>query len=1132
MRLKTLEIVGFKSFADQFRIDFQQGISSIVGPNGCGKSNVADAIRWVLGTQSPKQLRADRMESVIFSGSVKRKQLGMAEVTLTFDNSDRSLDLDYDEVSVSRRLFRSGDSEYSINGSKCRLMDITDLVVDRGLGATGYWILETRMVETILSSRPEDRRFLFDEAAGIVKYKIQRHRAELKLDSAAADLERLADIITEVEGTCRSLKKQVSAFRKHEKITGTIKSLREAVSLIESRKISQTLSEYTAELDSAGALVGELTASLSAKSTSLEGVRTEFSLVQGKLDETHRKCSELDSAIASCDRESAVISEKIESARRRIAENRARNARELERTEIYRRDMLALSEEESSMIPEIREFEALETELSSRTEEQKGRVKLAGRRLDALKKQKEQCSGLMEKAREENIRRVKEEEARLQRIDLLEERKVEREAKRGFLEESTGNLRQEEHRLQRELKSACASGSELKEKAAELEKLRSSQSEVFRRASEAAAVAGEKTRRTDELLQGMDEGALGDLVEPLPGMGLAIGAFLTGFDRALPVDTVHDRNSLAGTTLAVDTGFSPKNLPRGAVPLSQCVQSCSNSILFSVLSRGILAEDRETALRWLKEGNRFVTVTSEGDIFRPEGLVRIGVAPEGAGQLELKDMLQRCRDDLEKKREFHEESRAVLADTEEKLRRVSEAVAESSRREAVLEKELESIRKQFEVSSQELFKTESEVKVISETLENLRKPSAEINASCADHLSRLKEDMSMLDSQERDLAEELSTLENRLSELLRQSDQCRFTLREKRHRTEEISQRREMLQRETDRIDELVEELAGSSEEAAKSISSMKINLDELKKQREKLALNRTEAEEVRTSLSASRNALMEKSSGMERDVQEIRERLSKSKSAMIEKEAAAASLRAKLESIRDTIGAEDNQWLHLDSEELERKLEAEAGALERLGPVNMLAVGEYEENNRRLTYLKEQRTDLEDARESLSRAIGEINKEAAQRFRETFEQVRSNFSSMFVKLFGGGEGDIRSIESEDPLEGGIEIMARPPGKKLKNVIALSAGEKALTAVALLFSLYLVKPSPFCVLDELDGPFDDANTDKFVAILREFSADTQFIVITHNKRTMEGSDILYGITMAEQGVSTITSVSLEEMAEQ
>lgn len=451
MRLKSLEIVGFKSFADPFRVDFRRGISSIVGPNGCGKSNIADAIRWVLGTQSPKQLRAERMESVIFSGSTKRKQLGMAEVTLTFDNSDRSLSLDYDEVSVSRRLFRSGDSEYSINGSKCRLMDITDLVVDRGLGSTGYWILESKMVGTILSNRPEDRRFLFDEAAGIVKYKIQRHRAELKLDSTASDLERLADIISEVESTCSGLKRQVSAYRKHEKVTGSIKALREAANLLASTDVRRQLDEYTARLDETGAVVGKETAALAARSGILAEAKTEFGRVQGRLDEAHRTCAELDSRLAAIDRESAVTEEKMEAAGVRISENTARMARERERAELYRRDIQQLQDEKAALSPVTADLEKLSR---ASTLEQTGiKEKLDSAKLDSRGIRTER-SGYEEKIEElqrSYMEGVRKEEARIQRLSWLEESRRELSSRAGKLKETEARLLSRKTELMKEL---------------------------------------------------------------------------------------------------------------------------------------------------------------------------------------------------------------------------------------------------------------------------------------------------------------------------------------------------------------------------------------------------------------------------------------------------------------------------------------------------------------------------------------------------------------------------------------------------------------------------------------------------------------------------------------------------------
>ena len=1131
MRLKSLEIVGFKSFADPFRIDFKQGISSIVGPNGCGKSNIADAIRWVLGTQSPKQLRAEKMESVIFTGSSKRKQLGMAEVSLTFDNSDRALDLDYDEVSVSRRLFRSGDSEYSINGAKCRLMDITDLVVDRGLGSTGYWILESKMVGTILSSRPEDRRFLFDEAAGIVKYKIQRHRAELKLDSAASDLERLTDIIAEVDSTCRGLKKQVASYRKHERVTGNINALREALSLMESLQIRKKLEECTLKLDRTGADVGQLTAGLSARSTVLTGVRTEFSLVQGKLDEAHRICADLDSKLASNDREIAVTSEKIENSRRRISENRARIARERERIEIYSRDIQALDEERLELVPEIGRLEEECSAVKLKVSQASSAVSRAVDELASVKNRRVALEKQIEDRRREHLQRVREEEARTQRISWLEQAVRESEAGRIRLLEERSSLSEQRDALAGKMNMFRDDLLELQNQISALESERALLSDNIREEAERSAVLGEKVRRLEEILNNaLPEKTLSSRIVPCQGMGKALGAFVSGFDNAVPSEDLPGDAPGTGSLHAILPGGDAVDLPPEAVPLSQCVKSCSSEVLSRILLRGVLAPDRDTACSWLKAGIGIPVVTPEGDLFRPEGFVRIGVSPENAGSLELQQLLEENRELLHKSRaagdshqkllmSLTERKNSLLAGSKEKENLIRTCEKELSGLETILERSL-SQEKSITAEAEKLTCEMNELQHAASEMEPGETPSA---------VTSMQEEREVLLRREEECSSELSRLETVHSAVLRESDSTGFQLKEKNTRLEETAQRILMMKREADRVEDLTDELGRSNSSSESEITSLEQSLEELNVAKLSLGRDRGNAETRRSSCSAERNGLMERSAIVEKEVQELREKLGRAKSLMMEKEAEARTLREKLSGIEDSLNSEDNPFLDLDAEEVNSRLETEKTALERIGPVNMLAVNEYEENSRRLEYLSEQKNDLEEARASLSRAITEINQEAASRFKETFDQVRVHFREMFVRLFGGGEGDIVSLEGDDPLEGGIEIMARPRGKKLKNVIALSEGEKAMTAVALLFSLYLVKPSPFCVLDELDGPFDDSNTDKFIAILRDFSLDTQFIVITHNKRTMEGSDILYGITMAEEGVSTITSVSLEEM---
>ncbi len=1132
MRLKRLEIVGFKSFADPFRIDFKTGISAIVGPNGCGKSNVADAIRWVLGNQSPKQLRADRMESVIFSGSTKRKQLGMAEVTLTFDNTDRLLGLEYDEVSVSRKLFRTGESEYSINGSRCRLMDITDLVVDKGLGSTGYWILESKMVGTILSSRPEDRRFLFDEAAGIVKYKIQRHRAELKLNSAGNDLERLSDIISEVETTCNGLKRQVSAFKRHQKVSGMVKAVKEAMSFLESSEIREKLKEKGKLLDETGSVVGRETAALSARSAVLAEARMEFSRVQGKLDDAHRRCADLDSNLASYDRESAVTAERITASETRIAENNARISRERERIHRYASDIEKLTDERSQLEVSRKNLEEDQVRSLERVEELELRVKEVNSDLAAARSVRHKFDAELEKLQQSFREQIRLEEARIQKlssaresIELLAQRETELNGSVSRFSEDQLVLREKTEALEESLQKKITAQEKL------LNEIRDSGSQISE-SGQTVAVLREQLGRVNRLFQESSaSGALSSIIKPLPGMGKAIGAFLDGFNSAHIAESIAGDTPGEGRRYVIPVPVCSTELPPGAVSLADCVEHKDLSKLTAfLLSYCVLAPDRETASLWISEGFSMPVVTADGDIFRPDGLVRLGVAESTAGSLELADILGELQKKLDEAVNSRDELSSDLNRKNAALSLLNGETGELRSELRIMEKKLvgtqtslDNLKREFNSVTMQLIHLKEELAKLDQA------DSSKAEIAVESSIAALEEKRANAVASEEAKGAIVSTVESQLGEAGREQDKHSFNLRENLNRRKEITSRIDMLGKEEDNLHELLQELEKENDHGGSSISSLKNRTDVLKKESDLLRKRRGQEETLRNDYSRERNTLMESSAVLEKEVQQIREKLGRAKSLMIELEAVTASLREKLKTLEGEPAVEENPFLGRSPQELAEELASRSAVLERIGPVNMLAVSEYEESTARLDYLVEQRDDLEKARASLSRAIAEINTEAAARFKETFDKVRINFQSMFLKLFGGGEGDIISIEGDDPLEGGIEILARPKGKKLKNVIALSEGEKALTAVALLFSLYLVKPSPFCVLDELDGPFDDSNTDKFIAILRDFSENTQFIVITHNKRTMEGSDVLYGITMAEEGVSTITSVSLEEM---
>jgi chromosome segregation protein len=1132
MRLKSLEIVGFKSFAEPFRIDFKQGISSIVGPNGCGKSNVADAIRWVLGSQNPKQLRADRMESVIFCGSTNRKQLGMAEVTLVFDNTDRTLGLDYDEVSVSRRLFRSGDSEYSINGSTCRLMDVTDLIVDRGLGSTGYWVLESKMIATILSSRPEDRRFLFDEAAGIVKYKIQRHRAELKLAAAGSDLERLSDIIMEVDSTCSSLKKQVSAYNRHRKVVETISAVKEAMIFVESSEIKSRLEEKTRQLDEIGSVVGKETAVLASRNTVLAEARMEFSIVQNRLDEAHRICAELESGLSSNDMETAVASLKASSAETRIAENNARIARERERVHRYSSDIEKLSGEKIELQLSVAKLQGEYAEVSTAVDEQRKALEAAGRTHTDARSARRALEEEVENRRRSYLEQIRRDEARLNKMASLQD-SIDSLTDRGsilgrnvtLLLEEQAVLNSSIETLENSLKRIVSLRTATSDEAAGL-------SGRIAETGKTIAVLKEQAGRVKKLLQESSaENSVSTLIKPLPGMGKAVGAYLDSFHTARPLESITPDLPGEGRRYVVNTGIFKGELPDGATKLTDCVESVDNNeLVVSILSHGILAPNFQTAVKWVKDGYSGSVVTTEGYLVRSEGFIRAGIEASSAGTLELSAILEDCEKQLEETAGSIIELEKILKLKNEELCSLA-AEAESHRDELrVKEKKLAGVQTMHENSRREFETLKNSLSSAQDELVCLEKTdSAEASGSNSELIAVLDEKRAAAMVLEEETAIKVSGLETSLAEALRKQDSFSYSIRENRSRQKDTADRIEMFTGEAESMNDILEELQRENENAHIFIASLKGSIEALQNQKSVLKTKRGEAESVRNNYSMERNRLMESTSVLEKEVQQVRDRLGKARTILIELETQTASLEEKLEKMEGVCSIPDNPFLGRSAEYLREELESGNAALERVGPVNMLAVTEYEETSERLNYLVEQRLDLENARTSLGRAISEINTEAAQRFKETFLKVRENFRDMFVRLFGGGEGDIVIVEGEDPLEGGVEILARPSGKKLKNVIALSDGEKALTAVALLFSLYLVKPSPFCVLDELDSPFDDSNTDKFVSILRDFSRKTQFIVITHNKRTMEGSDVLYGVTMAEEGVSTITSVSMEEM---
>jgi len=1132
--LKRLEIVGFKSFADAFELEFQKGITCIVGPNGCGKSNIADSIRWVLGSQSPSELRADRMEDVIFSGTVDRKPQGMAEVVLTFDNNDRELALDFDEVTVTRRLFRSGESEYLLNGNKCRLMDVTDLIVDRGLGSNGYWILEKNMTQTIIESGPADRRFLFDEAAGIVKYKMQRHRAELKLNAVADDLERLDDIIGEVERNVSQLRKQVAAYRRWEKAEKRIREIRGLLDhrvLEESRDKLRNLEE---RLKHCEAREQKASAAVVAASGRQAEARTELEKAQLRLDEEHARVSQLDGELGRAGQELAVAEERSRNNFSRMEAAQRESAEESGRAERLKADAEELALRQSSLRTRLDEARRALDKASADSEEAEKRYADTASRLDLARKVYEKAQAEHQVIQKEYTDGLRERERAEQEIRHLVSRKAELEEQVSRLEdviradrEGIDSVRERRSTLEGEAEGSAGALGGIDAM------LRDVQARI-RELEMEAGVLGSRMESLREAAVHQTGDHLGTRLRVEEGLGVAVGAWLDSFQDAgycgsvgeLPCDGTGERYFLP-----VRTAERP-GMPEGARWLPDLLLEGSDPYLAGLLSRAVLAPDRETALDWFIGGIDLDVVTAGGDLFRSDGLVRLGVPASGGGAIERRALAEAA----EKRAAGVASEIAVLEESRNSLS--SERAMASSRLEEIrrqisgLDMEEASLGAAMAAREERLGAVRREMESLEEKLPALRvMVSQQDDEGTAGRMEQARRAAEESASGMRLLEERRDALGSKLNGLLRSENSARLEFTSVETSLKQSEEERVRLQEAAEEALRRKEQVKSDLKDLCEERAGLEELIEDLRAGLAGLSRLREEAEGSRTEASRARAEWLEKSREVDEDLMKQREELSAAREerAAVSGELQMVSERCSELGSRELVLPEDDSgYWDYSRERLMSELEKQTGFRENLGPVNMLAVTEYEEGAKRIDFLTGQRKDLDEARASLLGAISDINRTAARKFDQTFVQVRKHFREMFTSLFGGGEAEIMALDSEDPLEGGVQIVAKPPGKKMENIASLSDGERAMTAAALLFALYLVKPSPFCVLDELDAPLDDTNVDNYVNLLKSFVHRTQFVVITHNKRTMEAADRLFGITMAERGVSVMTSVNLEK----
>ncbi|MFQ5698528.1 MAG: chromosome segregation protein SMC [Myxococcota bacterium] len=1174
MRIRSLEISGFKSFAQRVVLAFEPGVSAIVGPNGCGKSNVVDAIRWVMGEHNPRQLRGREMDDLIFAGSEARPAVGMAEVVLKLDASDGRAPADYaafPEIQISRRLYRSGESEYLINRVPVRRRDVTDFFLDTGIGTRGYTIVEQGQIATIVSTRPEERRAIFEEAAGIGKYRQRRRETESKLRSTTQNLVRIQDVLGELRRQIGSLDRQARKATQYRKLSAEAREVELCVSRAELDGHAERVAAAERELEEARVEVAALEARVGRSHARLETLRRthldrerELEAANEALFELRGEIRDLESRIEYEEREARALEELAE-VRASEAEALAERAREREQQLQTAIRELAFADERLEQ--QRRELERADAELRERTRalsDLSGRREAAraeGAELGAEVAALEGRAALLDERREELEVRLR------QQDELLEQGSVELEALRhdeGALEvrlretlserddlgrrlaELLGEQQRSLATLERERAETASAQQELERASARLDSLRESEREAAARGAQALERLPEALRRTvrgrlseavavDDGLERALETALGDRLDALlvhdAAAALALVRWMRGEgDARTTVLVAESAGSLSGEGL----------VPLGR-PLLDAVTAKPpfESLVRRLLDQVYLVEDiAEAVERYGLEAPPAVFVTREGEILDRSGALT-GGAHAAPGAIHRAGEIRRLEGRV---RELVERATALEAAREASERRLSELAIEvenaRNRRHTAelallhVEKDLERLRERGKQAIEQAEEQRGGRAVLARDLE--------LGGEERERIGRAIDEKGGRRSQ---LEREREALERRLAELSRERERAEESLVQQRIDLAQLTERRDRiaarhsdveasLREDRERLERLRAEVTSARERAASLSESVRVAESALSAQIAREETQRVRQETLRETYQAQARELEEadgESGAASRARDTARERL---QAREIQTHDLRLHRDTLLERIRERFDVDLAQWVIPEARRAEpveaqrEQLQVLQQRLRALGDVHVGAIEEYEEVSERFRYLSEQKEDLEVSVERLRNAIARINRTSRARFRETFEAVNAEFKTLFPVLFQGGRAQLSLTPAEDVLDAGIEIQAQPPGKRLQNVNLLSGGEKSLAAIALLFAVFRVKPSPFFLLDEVDAALDEANVGRFNDLVLEMASSSQFLLITHNKSTIEIARSLYGVTMETPGESKLVTVEL------
>ncbi len=1181
MYLKRLEMQGFKSFADKTVLEFMPGITSVIGPNGSGKSNIVDAIRWILGEQSMKSLRGTKSQDIIFAGTQNRKSLGFAECSLVFDNEDGALPIEYTEVTVTRKLFRSGETGYFINKVPCRLKDVLELFMDTGIGKDGYSIIGQGKIDEILSNKSEDRRHIFEEAAGIVKYRTRKQESEKKLESTKLNLLRINDILSEIETNLEPLKLQADKAKKYLNLKEELKSIEIGLFIYNIEKYKQTLNQVIEDEEI-------LKANCNDEEGRLERVKNLKEELKNQIDEITLKIEQMSNLGFESKKEIEMLNSDINVANTRISnnlENKTRFENEIE--ELNKRltelaDEIKQKEEKKDNLKNNKE--KFEKELEEKQKElEELTKKLSGKELE-IEEHKKKVEANTDK-KYELASYINAQDIQVENFEKRQ-RQIKQEIQNNISELDATRLTKEEvskefYDIQLKKNKVTEELQEISKKREEANnKIKSYETSINTLASEIRIkesrlkflIETEKEKEgyvksVKELLKDCENikdlgkgmhGVLANIIEVPKQYETAIEMCLGMSLQNIVTETEEDakklvehlrKNNLGRASFLPISSVKGKKLDKikgketGIVGIASDLVNYNKKyeqIILNLLGRTVIVDNMDTAIKVAKNNSyTFRIITLDGDLINPSGAITGGsVAKKTVNILGRGREIENLEKEIKKEKE-------KLAKLEEEKEGYESSIADTLEFAMSLEKSLQEIEIEYATKKQKLDSIEGEIQKIEARLEKLKKETVELDTS----KENCKKEKENAISETNKLTEEIEKLNKVITEFAELNKDNQKYIDDLNFDITNLKISVSSFDESEASIEEIVERINLETENTNKSIENKKNQIDKIFQENEelktsieetnnKIAEIKQEVENSGSKIEELKQERVEKNKKLENQEKEISDKFH----VIEDLKAQIVKIDVKKTKLEDDINSIINKmWEEYELtpnnvgevkkpdnvQQTQRRVNNLRTDIKELGSVNVDSIEEYKNLKERYEFMSAQRFDLEETMAKLRKIISEMTTIMKEQFRTQFEIINKNFSEVFKELFGGGQASLKLADEDNILECGIDITVQPPGKKLQNMMLLSGGEKAFTAIALLFAILKINPAPFCVLDEIEAALDDVNVFRYADYLKKFSNETQFLVITHRKGSMEAADTVYGVTMEENGISKLLSMKLK-----